>query len=77
MVVTTWKTSQVASSERFAEEVQKCFDELKMVVPTEASLKVKLLQKRRAGGGGGIEGQSGFSLKEAKKLFISNIIGNN
>nr|XP_022307070.1 peroxisomal carnitine O-octanoyltransferase-like [Crassostrea virginica] len=42
MVVTTWKTSKVASSERFAEEVQKCFDDLKMVVLTEASLNAKL-----------------------------------
>lgn len=35
MVVTTLKTSKVASSERFAEDVHKCFDDLKMVVLTE------------------------------------------
>lgn len=42
VVVTTWKTSKIASSDKFAEEIQTCFDQVGSVVLSESNLSAKL-----------------------------------
>lgn len=42
MVVTTWKSSKVASSDKFAEEIQTCFGQVGSVVLSDSNLTAKL-----------------------------------
>lgn len=42
VVVTTWKTSKIASSDKFAEEIQTCFDQVGSVVLSDSNLTGKL-----------------------------------
>ncbi|XP_052682720.1 peroxisomal carnitine O-octanoyltransferase-like [Crassostrea angulata] len=42
VVVTTWKTSKIASSDKFAEEIQTCFDQVGSVVLSDSNLTAKL-----------------------------------
>lgn len=42
VVVTTWKSSKIASSDKFAEEIQTCFDQVGSVVLSDSNLTAKL-----------------------------------
>lgn len=42
MVVTAWKSSEIASSDKFAEKIQTCFSQVVSVVLSDSNLTAKM-----------------------------------